>query len=392
MQQQEQQQQQQHSLSHWWTGKQEEKGLALDVIDYAKDPRLMPFPIARPSMFPLEDDVEPAYQASIHLNPELLTMHVPVTLLDFTMVDFAPIVPPQDKSALSFTKPFQLLSHEGVKTLRQVIDRLKKYAVTTERQPLAMRFLAYRSRWIRDFNNCPIVLSFLSRLAGQPLMPHSFPSNFSHTNIGVIGDSRAVDQWHLDSVPFVVVILMSDMTDAKGGELQVIKHRKQAAFDLLEQTHNQVPDEHLLTVQYPGLGSAIFMQGSEMVHHVTSVLSAPEPRITVVNSYMPIHPFAEEQTRFHTFRLEPTIHYEYARHKAWRISQQLQSLVNRENWPTDVHQDLLPTFEKCFNELRITMAILKGEQKDELAFFRENKPHQIGDPAASSNATSSEKK
>ena len=234
--------------------------------------------------------------------------------------------PPPDAlgSRLAFTAPMQLLSAEGLRVLRHIIEREKAHALSSARLAKYQRFLAYRSRWIRDFNRCPELTALFSRLAGQPLMPHSMPSNYAHTNIGEIGDQRNVDQWHADSVPFVVVILISDMTGASGGSLELIPHLEPpAAFELLRATDNQPPADRLLTASYPEAGSAIFMQGSRIIHHVTPVRNAREPRITVVNSYMPRDPQARECTKYATFKLEPTAAFEFARHKAWRAREQL---------------------------------------------------------------------
>ena len=39
--------------------------------------------------------------------------------------------------------------------------------------------------------------------------------NMSQINFGEVGAGRA-DQWHLDSVPYVMVVLLSDATDMEG--------------------------------------------------------------------------------------------------------------------------------------------------------------------------------
>jgi hypothetical protein len=329
-----------------------------------------PFPIASPPEFELvAEDVQ--FNAAIHLDiQEPKTVYL---LNGYEKVEVTPEPKEQDGlSQMAFTTPFKLLSDEGVAALRQVINREKELARSTERIPKCMRGLAYKSKFIQDLNRSEEVREMLSSMAGMPLVPHSFAMSYAHTNIGLIGDQKAVDQWHVDSVNFVMVILMSDMTGASGGELQLIKKPRAEAFKELYDTANNVPEEDLLTVQYPGPGWAIFMQGSEMVHHVTSVKNAKEPRITVVNSYMPANAFVPDQTVLYTFRKEPTTAYfEFARHKAWRAQKQLDRLINSPVWVTD--RDLLAQeLRKVCDELEHSADLIAGLMEDKLEFYKEN--------------------
>ena len=73
-----------------------------------------------------------------------------------------------------------------------------------------MRGLAYVSKFIRDFNRCPMIAERMSIFAGKSLNSHAMPMNYSHVNIGVPGAGKKVDQWHLDSVGYVLVILMKN--------------------------------------------------------------------------------------------------------------------------------------------------------------------------------------
>jgi len=334
----------------------------------------IPFPQAQPHEFPLEfpEEKEPVYNPQIHLSEFVLNDgQVNVHQLD-TYEEFEQIPPPESNanSNLAFSQSFQVLSPEGVRTLRGILDDLKQYAKHHGRQPCANRHQGYRSRFIRDFNRCTILHRFLSKLAGHEITAHSMVSHYSHTNYGIVGDGRAVDQWHVDSVPFVVVILMSDMTDAEGGILEVIKAPQEPAWRMLHETKNNVPQEHLLQVNYPGMGWGIFMQGSRMVHHVTKVSNAREPRITVVNSYMSVNPFVPDSTKYITYSNESTVNFEYARHKAWRASQQLQALVDSKDWKTN--QEIVTNLQDSISELVTAAKYVSGVDTDVLHHFDEN--------------------
>ena len=52
---------------------------------------------------------------------------------------------------------------------------------------------------------------------------NALPMNCPQINFGEIGSEEEVDIWHLDSVPYVLVILLSDATDMVGGELRVAR-------------------------------------------------------------------------------------------------------------------------------------------------------------------------
>lgn len=196
------------------------------------------------------------------------------------------------------------------------------------------------------------------------------PSHMSHTNYGIVGDGRAVDQWHVDSVPFVLVILMSNMTGADGGILEVIKAPTQKAWNMLHETKNSIPQEDLLQVDYPEAGWGIFMQGSKMVHHVTKVSNAPEPRITCVNSYMPVNPFVPDATKYVTYSNESTCNFEFARHKAWRASQQLQALAESKEWARD--GDIVNKLSQSISELVTAAKYVSGAGQDVLHHYNEN--------------------
>jgi hypothetical protein len=325
-------------------------------------------------------DARHRYDPAVHLHPTILEEDsLPrVTLLpDFSEHAQSPSFPLGESSRLAYTSDFAILSPAGLAVLNEIIQEHIRDVKETERIPRCLRMLGYKSRFVREFNNCPVVLRFLSRLAGKEMLPHSYTSSFAHVNIGAVGDTRAVDQWHVDSVPFVVVILMSDMKGARGGDLQLIKRGdREAAFELLETTGNRVKEEDMLTVSYGGPGRAIFCQGSLITHHVTPVHEAKNARITLVNSYMPKDPFCADRTVLATFKKEKdTCYAEYAHHKAGRAIAQLAHL--RRGWQQDPEANA-SDLERVAKELIDSAEILRGTRSDAVPFFRENGGNAMG--------------
>ena len=200
------------------------------------------------------------------------------------------------KYSLGYCEPFRLLSVEGVKELRSIIDKNEVHAKSNERIPKCLRGLGYRSQFVRDLAYNSEVGSMLSAIAGKPLAPHSMPMNLAHTNFGrevkatSEGDEVIIDQWHVDSVDYVIVLILSDLTHTVGGDLQVF-HKKgvrdNAAF---LKAGIGADEEHLVrTVPYVGAGYCILMQGSQILHRVSPMTSAEEPRVSCVFSYMSLN-------------------------------------------------------------------------------------------------------
>ena len=154
------------------------------------------------------------------------------------------------------------MSDAGVKALRSVLRENEQFSEGLKsRCAKSIRGLGYRSQFIRDFNSCTEILGHFSAIAGTPLGPHDMTMNMSHTNIGEIGADQPVDTWHIDSVPYVCVLLLSDATDMVGGELQVaMLGDPTEAIDRVRV--GDIKPSDIEMVNYPGPGYCIFMQGS----------------------------------------------------------------------------------------------------------------------------------
>jgi hypothetical protein len=90
--------------------------------------------------------------------------------------------------------PFRLLSDEGVRSLRHVVDDNMDLARQNDRNH-SLRGLGYRSQWIRDMSFCPEIVDLVSQLAREELWPHDVLMHLAHTNLGKVGSGKAVDEW-----------------------------------------------------------------------------------------------------------------------------------------------------------------------------------------------------
>lgn len=354
----------------------------------------IPFPKFIPEQFNVNGFKEAVYDFKVHLDlqmPEYI-INLKFDKFDLENFDFAK---EEDCSrlerflepGLAFTSPFKVLTDEGLRVLNEIIEHHKEntpqLSKQTNRQAWCMRGLGYVSKFIRDFNRCPFVAKKMSLFAGKQITSHAMPMNFSHINIGVPGTGKKVDQWHLDSVGYVLVVLMSDTTDMVGGELQVLtRDRSESAVEILNsQTDSYTPSE-ILTVEYGQAGRGVFMQGSHIFHQVKSVVSGPRPRISLVNSFMVSDCFEDDWTKFSTFRdgdPKNVTYLEYARLVAHRSKLFLDNAItniqfNNLNEESEErgHKKALGLIERAINELKIGYSLLNHESDDHLGFYDES--------------------
>ena len=269
---------------------------------------------------------------------------------------------------LAFTAPFRILSDEGVRVCRSIIAREERHAKQNERLPKTLRGLTYRSHFIRDLTYSLDVLQHLSSMAGEPLQPTGVSMNNAQVNFGQIGHDKPVDQWHMDSVPYVLVLLLSDATDMVGGELNVA--RLADPNEALERIRSDTLDPRTIdTVNYPGPGWAIFMQGSKIAHGVTAVKHAREPRLTLVQSLQPSNPFSDPtHTRYRTFKVQDPggiAPQEIGRHYAWRVAGKLDYVLERGLWGDEGKEEMLEVLDEAKKELEFATDVMRETIIDE---------------------------
>ena len=299
-----------------------------------------------------------------------------VVALDFKDVSY-PYGRATKFPGLAYTKPFRLLSSEGVKALRSVVDSHKSKYLKQNNRNNCIRGLGYLSQFVRDFSYCPQVIEAFSSIANENLWPHNMTMNLGHTNFGEIGSGRAVDAWHVDSTDYVTVLILSDITDMKGGELQVLQlpDARGNTFARLQMTG--IPRELVETSTYFQAGYCIFMQGSKILHSVTPVESAREPRISYVQSWSRRNVFAPDLTRFATFRhnfKDPShvTDLEYARHKAWRVAGQMEYVRDKAQFGMKA-KVLAKMFESSAKELLLARDLLLGAKDDRTGSLKNEK-------------------
>jgi len=302
---------------------------------------------------------ETAFDPALHLCLENPTS---VFSADFKQRSF-PFTDKSEPFELGYSEPFRLLSDEGARVLGNVMKDNEMHAKSNERIPKCLRGLAYRSQFVRDLTYTPEVAELVSAIAGKPLAPHGMPMNIGHTNWGkkvnVQNGEEAVivDQWHVDSVDFVMVLILSDLSQQVGGDLEVLHVAGvRDNIEFLKAGIGPEEQKKVRSVKYPGPGYCIVMQGSQILHRVSPVLFSNEPRISCVTSWMSRNVFDADSTRFHTFKEQDPEHVsmvEYARHQAWRVGGVMDYMQERLEWGTSSNKisgmlrDAAATLEKA---------------------------------------------
>jgi hypothetical protein len=334
-----------------------------------------PFPTDNPPEFQSEKE-EFQFDATKHIQFEKPEYIVD---LNFDKINYDTYIANKDQyGPLAFSSPFKVLSLEGVSVMRGLVSRYQdrsKLKQSHSRIPLCIRGLGYISPFIREMNECSIINEIVSTIAREELCAHGMPMNYGHVNVGIIGNDRPVDAWHIDSVDYVMVIILSNMTDAKGGALQVALQPEAKAKQLLREKGELREGDEMMTVSYPGAGYAIVMQGSQILHHVTNVETAKEPRISLVNSYMRRNVFGVDGTKYSLFADGDPKHIsglDFARMKAWRIKGMMDYLLSNIKH-TDDSESYLCVLDRAKTELEETTELIRGTKFNSPGFFDEVK-------------------
>jgi hypothetical protein len=277
------------------------------------------------------------------------------------------------KGNLAYTAPFRVLSDEGVAAARWALDRNQHLAKSNPRASCYVRGLGYASHFHRGLAYDPTLTKMLNALARDELAIHGMTNGISHTNVGQIATGRPVDAWHVDSQPYVLVIILSDIEEMQGGSMRVLQMPDASGEIFKELTIKGVPEDLVEDVCYGRAGNACFMQGSKILHTVDAVLQAREPRISLVNSFMSLRPFAPDPTRYATFAQpgfgdeERVVSVEFARHKAWRAKGKMQYVLEQipfSGKSSHTSSELANIFEEAAAELQRAADVISGKFDD----------------------------
>ena len=330
--------------------------------------RLLNTPINFPNTLPdgyHYIDNEPTYDSNIHLALEFPKDSHNLHDLGYSQEEIDKC--PTDYGVSGVTR---LLSDEGVRVLMQTAQSLRKYSSSGgERIQHLLRGCVYRSKFLRDLCLCPKVSEFLSQIYGIPVAPHSIPLHLGHFNFAPDDLTRAVDKWHIDTIGFDYVIMVSDPNQQVGGQFQYFLGTKKEIQEIKD-NNQSIPEDRIISPEFPGPGYIIVMQGNMVVHRGAK-LEQPFDRVTMVNGYVPLDLDSVDPSRFFDLKtVDPhqLLFPEWARHKAWLSKGKLNRII--EELPfTDDRELIINKLKSAIEDVETAIKDLSDSSEGEQNFY-----------------------
>jgi len=285
-------------------------------------------------------------------------------------------------SKLAFTAPFGLLTPEAVEIMRKICFRemdTKAECQTPRGNKRAVRGFWYTSPFIRDMMSCPVHLALLEKLTGEPVVPCFSYSNSPQINISKLGNKGTIDHWHNDSLTYVSVLMLSDMSQVTGGALEVMKCQKHEGLDKL--ARKEPLDDVLFTVNYDRPGMCILNHGSEVLHHVTPITHNPKNivRMSVIMAFSSANAYRPTDMVLNTMTFcdghSKMFGYEHYRYTAWQMMSILKDMAENDKFEKDNDKKYAERLRHVADELTRAAHQLENPHADEIKFYHEDNKH-----------------
>lgn len=292
----------------------------------------LPFPSERPPTY-IKLENEPVFDANIHLD-----LGQPETAVSLIELGYSQDKIAQCPTTFGVSSAFKILSDSGVAAMHEICKAMyhnRNFSIGTGVNRLGsyIRGAGYRSQFIKDFCDSTELAEHLSAIAAVPLARHSVPAVACGVNYAPKDIRKAVDTWHVDSVAFDIVMMVSDPKQIEGGEFQYFHGTKMEGQSLLgiegeEGVDTELPLERVITVPFPAAGYG-FMQQGNMIFHRACRLKKKAERITMVPSFVVTPSTAHDATNSVNMAGwdDPGLPAELTRHEAWRASARLEKLI-----------------------------------------------------------------
>ncbi len=319
----------------------------------------IPFPREIPASYQTIDG-EPEFDPARHL-----ALEMPERIWKLKDFGYDEHIRARYPSQVAVTSPLKVLTAEGVAALREVGEGFKRLELKTEGNPDAAyvkpRGVVYSSTFARDLSRDADLADFLSRIAGTPLAPHTIPTLAAGFVFAPPDVSKTNQGWHLDSLGFGLVIMVSDPEELDGGSFQYFNGTSMEAVRLVGLSDpselrssigklGAIPEDRILTIDYPCAGYGMFMQGNLILHR-GEPLRRPAERSVFVPGFIARDMTFDDVTNWQEVREwnSPTLLQEYARYKAWRARARLDEVIEEiplDSDPSIFRQALLRTIDE----------------------------------------------
>ncbi|KIV76950.1 hypothetical protein PV11_08795 [Exophiala sideris] len=201
-------------------------------------------------------------------------------------------------SPVAVSEPFRLFTNEAIQQFRAEIFSkpvLDQCQVSSNFASNMIRaYAADYGPFAYSVWHHPEVLAIVSKVAGVDLTV-GMDIDIGHVNVSINDDTKPPNSqtdvvpekndddtpafaWHYDSYPFVVVTMLSDCTDMKGGE-----------------TALRTASGEIMKVRGATMGTAVILQGRYIEHQALKAWGGRE-RVSMVTSFRPKSPFCKDET------------------------------------------------------------------------------------------------
>jgi hypothetical protein len=314
---------------------------------------------------------EPAFDPSKHL-----ALERPDRLITLEEFGYDEATRARCPSQIAITSAFRILTDEGVAALREVGEQFRRQEQKTEGNPRAAyvkpRGSAYSSKFARDLSRSPDLLAFVSEIAGAPLAPHTMPTLGASFVYAPPQAEKTNQGWHMDSLGFDCVIMVSGPDDGNGGGFQYFQGTLQEVARICGVAEHEIrtsvgklgnlPADRIHTMTYRKAGYGAFMQGN-MVLHRGEPLRRPAARSVFVPGFIALALDYPDVTNWREVRNwnSPSVKAEYLRHKAWRAASFLQDLI--ETQPFDDREGYRARLQQAAQEIEEAVAELGAQSR-----------------------------
>lgn len=256
-------------------------------------------------------------------------------------------------SNFAASEPFRLLTPEAITLANEILNNdiiQKNCLYSSNIAPMVLREVCNYSLFFNDMWNSSELISFISQISEIPLKPHPMKLERAHINIQSpnlenYDKNIPIFGWHVDSQPFVCIVMLSDMPNdgGIGGE-----------------TYIKTLDG-IIKLQFPEAGYAYLLQGSIVSH--CAMPAQNYNRKTMITSFIPDDVLTYgDNTNLElskTYSNINTLGYDYFQYRLNEVSEKAKKLANNQKDYTEfsIHNNvnninlLINYLEKTKNEI-----------------------------------------
>lgn len=223
------------------------------------------------------------------------------------------------------SEPFRLLTPEAIVIANEILNNdiiQKNCTYSSPIAPMVLREVCNYSSFFNDMWNSNELISFISEISDISLKPHPMKLERAHINIQSpvlenYDKNIPIFGWHVDSQPFVCIVMLSDMPSESGG----------IGGETYIRTLNGI-----IKLQFPEAGYAYLLQGGIVPH--CAMPAQNYNRKTMITSFIPDDVLTYgDNTNLELSKTYSNINrltHDYFQYRINEVSEKAKKLVNNQ--------------------------------------------------------------